>query len=262
MMFGTADERAKLDKNTPPGVQPAYIFLLNNLPPRWRGREHTGRTLVLRDFAGEIFSGEGKYEAIPADQLSFIAEAEVVMLMYSLTDLTPGKSMGVRSMDQLLDNYVISMVRHLAKEKNVDFKIALEKFKQSKRKVIVTLGRADELKDDKKLPPHLSNYLSEDPIDQAVRGTPVEWSEKELGLYLEKLDRASEAIREYLEEYYEDARNMVRKAKDNNIQIEFCLTTSTGPVRLEGGSEARLEPQRILDPLLAALKFGEVPRTA
>ena len=262
MMFGTSEDREKLDKGTPPGIQPAYIFLLNYLPQRWRGRDHTGRTLILRDFAGEIFSGEGKYEAIPPDQLSFIAEAEVVMLMFSLTDLTPGKAMAVRSMDQLLANYVISMVRQIAKEKNLDFPTAQKKFREAKRKVIVTLGRADELKDDNKLPTHLSNYLADDPIDKAIRGDGfVNWSEKEMGLYLEKLDRASDAIREYLEHRYPDAQQMVRIAAQNNIQIKFCLTTATGPVKLSGpASEARLEPQRILDPLLAALKFGEVPR--
>jgi hypothetical protein len=223
-------------------VPEAYILLLHNLPRRWHGSRHTGRTLVIRDFAGEDFQNA----EVPPDRMAFIAASPIVMLQYSLADLEePLMNKANFSIDELLSCYINS--------------IGHANIKKNRTNMIVCLTKADELLKKGKLPPHLTDYLTGDPIAASLKSgrRADHWNEEQFADYMDRMEGASQAIREYLEARHPAAEQMIRLAKGNNINLRFCMTSATGGVDVSTASSGtEWQPLRILDPIFTALEFG------
>jgi hypothetical protein len=234
------------DSTDPTGEQPAYMMLMRQFL-RWRGRGHSGRTLVVRDFAGEHF----KNLTIPADQMRFIKQANTVMMMFCLSDLENVDSNQTQfAMHELLETYISTLRRSGTNVKN------------KRTRVVIVLSQADRMYGSRVLPAHLENYLMSDPIAEAVQ-TPgaKEWDNQRMAEYVEEMSRASDHIQEFLMDRHASARNLRNLANDNRISLKFCITSATGAdVDRQGGKlVGKPVPRRILDPLFSALEFETVP---
>jgi hypothetical protein len=217
------------------GVHEAYIMLMKKME-RWGGR-----TLVFRDCAGENFKDA---TTIPAEQVPFLKRSRTVMMMFSMPDLLSpaGQTDRILSMDELLHSYIRALDRH-----GVDVK-------QERRNLIVVLSKADQMPT---LPEHLQEYLTGDPIWAALSSPrPPYFQAREMALYVEEMDRASQAIREYLDHETDTGHRLIRLAEEHRMRVRFCVLSSLGgPVNQQNRLIEQLRPSRVLDPLFSALEF-------
>ena len=212
---------------TPLGGGEIYMMLLNNME-RWGGR-----TLVMRDCAGEIFDNL----EVPKEQAPFLLNAPTTFMLISLDDL---QDSGGRSMDMLMNNYVNTLMKN-----DVNFK-------KERRKIVVVLTKADRILD---LPPNLRNYLMTDPFWAAVN-SPDEvkpMRAEDMEEYMEAMGRVSDATRRWIERQ-PFGLNFLNLAKSKNIELRFSLISSTGgPVDANNQMSVALAPRRVLDPYFWAL---------
>jgi hypothetical protein len=214
---------------TPLGVHEAYIMLLKNME-RWGGR-----TLVIRDFAGEHFQ---RFE-IPPEQASFLLNAQTAFVMFSFAELSQHPEW---SMDDLLHSYI-----------NTLLKLGVNLRRQT-RNLVVIFSKCDLMHD---LPPHLSDYLLGDELWAAIdgRSPPPVYGATKMAEYMERLNRIDAEIKAWLETT-ENGFKLTRRAADMGIQIRFTIASATGAeVSQENRLSQRLEPRRILDPFFWALEF-------
>lgn len=215
------------------GEQEIYMMLLNNME-RWGGR-----TLVLRDCAGEIFDTM----EVPTEQAPFLLSAPTTFMFISLPDIA---NSGGRTMDLLLNNYINTLMTH-------GFN-----FSKESRQLVVVLTKADIMTD---LPPNLRNYLINDPLWASinVRGYTKQMDAAAMQEYMETLKRVSDAIQDWIKQ---DAAGLafVRMAHRNNIDLRFSIISSTGSdVGEDGNMQENLSPRRVLDPFFWALELQSQP---
>lgn len=251
-------------------TQPSFIIPLRNLPERWRGPGCHGRTLVIRDFSGELFRQIG---SIAPDQFSFLRQSRTLTLMYDLANLISPQPVNVGyTLDQLLSVYCDALMNEPGSGKATN---SVKRIQRMRLNVIVVLSQADKLLNDPRFPSHLAQYLKQDPIADAVAGrlqivdgngtsphdpfggmpasNHAKWPSTTMNEYLEVMGRASDAIQEYLVAQSADAENLVANAKEYGIRLRFALTSAIGEDAAE--SKAIWRPTRILDPLFHALDF-------
>ena len=247
-----AEAQGRLPEPTPLGVDEIYLPILKHVP-RW-----SGRTLVLRDYAGENFE-QFDFEArsnrgLPPQQLQLLVQARVMFLMISLPKLksdalgNPGDGASeenqgpIRSMDELLQSYVTTLLKL-----NVDLK-------QGRRTAIVILSQGDAIDD---LPEHLDNYLQSDPVQTAIhRPSSSGLDAQALAVYMEIMERVSTELQRWIEQK-PGGRQLTTIGRDRNIDFKFTVVSSTGakPVR-KGTVGQPLRPHRVLDPLFWALDLS------
>jgi len=211
------------------GEQEIYVMLLRNME-RWGGR-----TLVLRDCAGEIFDTM----EVPVDQAPFLLNTPTTLMFISLPDIPHSEG---RTIDQLLNNYLNTLMKN-----RVDFG-------KERRKLVCVLTKADLIED---LPKNLRNYLINDPLWAAVntRGAVPQMDNQSMQKYLETMKRVSDAIEAWIQQEAQ-GRTFVRLAKDKNIDLRFSLISSTGAaVDSSGSMLENLSPRRVLDPFFWAVEL-------
>ena len=212
-----------------------YIMILEKME-RWGGR-----TLVSRDCAGELFD----HFEVPVKQVPFLLSAPTTFMLISLPDLmAPGS--GGRGMDDLMTNYLHTLVKHGVNFGNVQ------------RHIVAVLTKADLIDS---LPPNLREYLMSDPIAAIVNTPGFHQGIDGRGMaeYVEKMGRVSRAICDWV---CDDppGMNFVQLARNYNIDLRFSVISSTGD-RLNPGEPltAALSPRRVLDPYFWALELQSVP---
>jgi len=207
----------------------AFIMLLQGME-RWGGR-----TLVTRDVAGENFTSTMQF---PIEYMPYLVHVPVSIMMISLSDLKAEKKQVV---DNLINSYVDTLVRHRPN------------YKSSGLKVIVALSKADKLKSE--LPDELKTYLESDPFN--IRINRNQFVDDEfMNEYMEKLYKASAKIKEWFAETQPGGQMFINKAKRENLSLEFTLVSSTGT---DPGADTKmlvdLNPLRVLDPYFLALDY-------
>lgn len=239
--------RLERQNGLPPGATPkrdrsqneVYITRLQNME-RWGSRQ-----MVIMDQPGENFE---TMEKIPAEEIPYLVGTRTTFMMISLSDIDEARSSGNikggTSIDQLLQNYITTMARF-----NVDLS-------EDRRNLIVVLTKADKLDS---LPANLRNYLELDEVYQAsVQTTDNNLLQGvKLSEYIEKLDRVSKAIEQWLQAdpfpQRLGGRAFVRIARQNNIHTRYTLISATGQDIDQGG--VQIAPRRVLDPFFWALEL-------
>lgn len=223
------EQTGKMPAPTQLAIQEAYIMMLTGME-RWGGR-----TLVLRDVAGEVFD---KLQ-FPLQYTPYLLHVPTTMLMISLDDM---RRKLTQSMDDLMNSYIDTMMKH---DKN---------FKRERRNVVVVLSKADLIHEE--LPANLQNYLVEDPILKAIiTKTNFSMDGSNMQEYMTRLKHVSRAIQDWISQD-PPGQNLIRLAKNNNISLEFTVVSSTGRKAGNSGSmPVQLEPYRVLDPFFWALEL-------
>jgi hypothetical protein len=216
-------------------LQEAYVMLLLGMS-RWGGR-----TLVSRDVAGEVFN---KFQ-FPVEYTPYLLHVPTTFLMVSLHDL---KEFPEKSMDQLMTSFIETMAKY---ERG---------FRKEQRKLVVVFSKADKIFDE--LPFSLQEYLQTDPLLTALNLRQPVQPLTGFGMqrYMENLANVSRQIEDWISE--ESAgRNLIMQARNNNIQLEFTIVSSTG-ADVDTSSNTlgvTLQPTRVLDPYFWALDFQSEP---
>lgn len=229
----TAEKKGTMPEPTPLGQNEAYIMLMEQME-RWGGR-----TLVLRDWAGENF----KDFEIAKTQVSFLKEARTVLMMFSLPDLINAPE---KSLPDLLNSYIHTLLHY-----GVDLK-------RYPRNIIVVLSKADMIDN---LPVSLHNYLMNDPFF-LEQGSAGEQSFDGIAMenYMELLKRESDAVKEWLEHTREGAPTLIRLALRWNMKLVFTIISSTGSIVAKNSQlHGQYHPCRALDPFFWALEFNSTP---
>ena len=225
-------EGGSLPPPTPMGLQDAYIMLLPNMP-RWGGR-----TVVVRDCAGEIFDGL----TIPIEQAPYLLHVPTTFFIVSIPDLRTVEGRK-KELDQLLSTYISTMTKHGVE------------FKSSKRSIVVIFSKADELIAE--LPQKLVRYLENDEILEATksRGPVTEMNHDAMANYMAQMREINEDIKDWITS--DDAGfRLLSLAKDYSIELRFSLISSLGSKPDENNHLATgWQPRRVLDPYFWALDF-------
>jgi len=229
----TAKKKGIMPKPTPLGENEAYIMLMEQME-RWGGR-----TLVLRDWAGENF----REFAIAETQVPFLKEARTVLMMFSLPDLENAPE---KALPDLLNSYVHTLLHY-----EVDLK-------RYHRNIIVVLSKADMIDG---LPDSLRDYLMSDPfgLAQSLSGAQT-FDGIAMEAYMERLKRVSDAIAEWLEHSHEGTYGLIRLARKWDMKLVFTIVSSTGSNVAENSQlPGQFQPCRALDPFFWALEFNSTP---
>ncbi|MCA9397989.1 hypothetical protein KC573_04100 [candidate division WWE3 bacterium] len=220
---GKLPEATQLDRREP------YVMLLHNMV-RWGGR-----TLILRDCAGESFD---KIEVSEADA-PFLLKAPIIFMFISIPDI---QEQNRQSMDMLLNNYINTLV-----SKDVDIQ-------RSKKKIVIIFTKGDLLHD---LPPHLHRYLNNDPIWNAVNreGPTKAFDSDYVEKYVNRMTQINHEIAKWICRDYA-GKSFMNLAQQNNLDLRFSLVSATGSqVGKNGYLKERLRPRRVLDPFFWALEL-------
>jgi hypothetical protein len=238
-----AIEHRRLPRPTPLEVKDTYLCHLLGIP-RWGSR-----SWVVRDVPGEHF----QQFIIPPEQSSFVAKSRMALLFLDLAGhleeagkVAEGRAAGM-TINELLQAYVNSL------------RAQGQSFDQDQgRKVIVVLTKANHLPD---LPDHLRSYLEGDELQQLLltNGNRQRLGDMEMARYMERLDRISTEIREWLRTQ-SGGEALLRYAKLNHIELRFCMIASI-PSGVDSNliPLGQLEPHRILDPIFWALELNRGP---
>jgi hypothetical protein len=211
------------------GDQEVYVMLLRNME-RWGGR-----TLVMRDCAGEIFDTM----EVPVKQAPYLLNAPTTFMFLSLPDLPNSKG---RSIDHLLNNYINTLMKHKVN------------FAKEQRKLVVVFTKADLIQE---LPANLRNYLINDPLWAAVnaRGSVNQLDTLSMAAYVETMMRVSDAVQDWVGQDF-SGKTFIRLAQQKNVDLRFSLISSTGTAVGEDGAMVEsLAPRRVLDPFFWALEL-------
>jgi hypothetical protein len=209
------------------GEQDVYIMLLNNME-RWGGR-----SLVLRDCAGETFDTM----KIDINNAPFLLHAPTTFMFVDYSDMT---ALNGSTVDMLMNNYVNTFMRHD------------KKLKKQNKSVVVVITKGDIISD---LPSQLRRYLIEDPIWAAVtkEGPTNQMYANEVDNYLKKMSLISNQIKEWIGR---DApgKAFLRNAEDKRIDLRFSIISSTG-TPVNDNEPITIAPKRVLDPFFWALEL-------
>ena len=216
---------------TPKENQDIFLIQLNDME-LWGGK-----TLVIRDYAGEYFRGMN----ILSEKVPFLFKAPTTFMFISLPDIY--QSTDGRSMDMLMNAYLTTFLKN-----KIDIK-------PQNRKIVVVLTKADLLEEE--LPTNLLKYLEDDPIWPAIDNTEINTLLDSTSMleYIETMERVNNAIQNWIQQ--EAAGQLfIRLAQRNNIDLKFSLISSTGSeVGDDGNVPQKLEPRRVMDPFFWALEF-------
>lgn len=224
------DARAdgRLPAPTTMGMKDAYIMLLSDMP-RWGSR-----SIVVRDCAGETFQ-EIDFDI---EYLPYLLHVPTTFFVISLSDIKKSDRF-----DDLLTSYIRSMSKN-----NVDFK-------KQKKNIIVILSKADQLSDE--LPPKVMNYLSNDPILDAIQSqdTNSSFGYDRMSKYMNEMEEISVEIENFLQKR-SSGIGFIRNAQAENIKLKFCAVSSLGAKpNPDNTLDMGWQPRRVLDPFLWALEF-------
>jgi hypothetical protein len=229
----TARKKGTMPAPTPLGENEAYIMLMEQME-RWGGR-----TLVLRDWAGENF----KDFEIAETQVPFLKEARTVLMMFSLPDLEKAPE---KSLPDLLNSYIHTLLH---------YKVDLKRYH---RNIIVVLSKADLIDT---LPDSLRDYLISDPFLLATSSSGAQsFDGVTMDAYMERMKRVSDAIVEWLEYSFEGAHGLIRLGRKWDMKLVFTIVSSTGSsVQASSKLLGQFQPCRALDPFFWALEFNSTP---
>jgi hypothetical protein len=225
-------EGGPLPPPTPLGLQEAYIMLLSNMP-RWGGR-----TVVVRDCAGEMFDKL----TIPVEQAPYLLHVPTTFVVVSIPDLRTAEGRN-KKLDDLLISYITTMVRH-----KVDFSA-------SKRSIVVVFSKADEIVAE--LPSKLVRYLENDEILEATNshGAITRMGHDAMANYMAQMREMNEEIKDWVANDVAGLR-LLRRAQEYHIELRFSLISSLGSKPDENNHLATgWQPRRVLDPYFWALDF-------
>jgi hypothetical protein len=213
------------------GEDATYIMQLYGMA-RWGNR-----SLVTRDFAGELFDSM----VISAADVPYLPYAPTTLMMIGPDgDIS---NQGGRTMEQLLNNYINTLLHY-----DVDFLI-------SPRTIIVVLTKADSIPD---LPSSLRAYLLSDPIGTAISTERQRVVLDDAGMtsYIDTMAAISDQIQKWVYDGSAHGKTFIRMAAQRKIELRFTLISSTGAAVQPGiGLMEQLAPRRVLDPYFWALEF-------
>lgn len=120
--------------------------------------------------------------------------------------------------------------------------------------MLVILTKADKLVKAKKLPEEIAKYLSSDPYRhlKQMRRSEIETPFDEYE-YSQEMRRISQMLKNYVMDDVPDGLPLINRIKAKQMNIEFCLTSSTGG---EVSGETELTRFRVLDPFLWTLMLS------
>jgi hypothetical protein len=224
-------ERGIMPQATQVGETAVYIMQLYNMA-RWGNR-----TLVTRDFAGEIFDTM----TISVEDVPYLPYAPTTLMMIGPDGDVSNQ--GGRTMEMLLNNYINTLLLH-----SVDFN-------RSPRAIVAVLTKADTIGD---LPPDLRSYLISDPICAALtnpNNAPL-LDDAAMENYLATMTQVSDRIQAWVYDRSAYGKNFIRTAEQRKITLRFALISSTGTAVPAGQQMSeQLAPRRVLDPYFWALEF-------
>jgi hypothetical protein len=150
-------------------------------------------------------------------------------------------------MDQLMNSYIQTLMKHDPR------------YGSTKRNVIVVLTKADLINHE--LPSAAQSHLADDPIVKALVdvNNAQEMGDKDMEIYMNKLKNISDETKEWVKDL-EGGRTLVALAANENIELRFCLVSSTGGAVDENNRmKISVTPTRVLDPFFWALEFQSKP---
>jgi hypothetical protein len=106
-----------------------------------------------------------------------------------------------------------------------------------------------------KLPPHLWEYLMNDPMAQQKRAElPHRLGGDGIYAYLEELERVSGELRAWISRL-RGGQQMISVAEAFGMDLRFTVTSALGCQSHGAELESQWEPYRVLDPLFWALEL-------
>lgn len=205
-----------------------YIFQLNNMP-RWQNR-----AMIIMDHPGELF----EQWAMPVEDIPFLTSVPTTFMIIGLTDLQEGQRA-----DQMLNIYLETMAKLRVN------------FTRNRRKLVVVFTKADAIAD--RLPPELKSYLMLDTTWGQIRnrGNYAPLIDLNLAQYIERMDRVSEAIKDWVRWEVPGGSMFITLAEQFQIDASYSLISATGHDIDHSDGEVQLSPRRVLDPFMMALDF-------
>jgi len=274
------------DATAPLNLHDNYIYIMqvSNLL-RWGSR-----FFVMMDHAGERFDS---LEEFQPNEIPFLTHRGTTTLMFLSPALLRGSLIGEeaaqlyrekrdaarqelppperkgndfgRSMNDLLTIYIQAMIMHdkhemAAKPKGFVWRVVdntIKQIIQQRRKLVVVLTMSDMLINE--MPEQLRNYLTTDDMwDQIfdrANTTREEINVEFMDRYMDRLERVSNAVREWLRSDLQDigGADFVKNIENNNIEARYTIVSALGhnevslPAELRG-SGSKITPKRVLDP--------------
>lgn len=243
-------------------IRLAYLIQMLRIP-RWGDR-----IMVLRDVPGEHFSSRRR--TIDAVQIPFLANAPSVFLFYDPTKDREGAGSkhdgsgdrhAVDPEDRTIDHIFRAYVMGLQEKAGVEFGPG------NRRKVVVVITKADEIKD---LPLHLKNYLETDEHwdaelrDKNFQSGDSGFTDQSMARYMERLFNVSSELRKWILTQPGGKALIAAAETTNHVELHFCMVSSI-PCGVEWSSEGLeprakwQDPSRILDPIYWALELNSRP---
>jgi hypothetical protein len=225
-------DTGKLPSPSPSGAKDSCLLLLNRIP-KW-----AKAALTIRDCSGDAF----REIDIDLTEATFLPKAPLTFMFFSLEDL---ESSGGYTMDGLMVNYLNTLAKQGAR-------LDLEY-----RKIVVVLTKTDLFWD--RLPDDLLRYIKKEPAWSRCRdeGKAASWcSQADMESYLKEMEEISQSLEGWVCRLAA-GRMFVTLARDQNIEIQLSLVSSTGaaPRTEDNLLPTGWEPSRVLDPLLWALEL-------
>lgn len=212
------------------GEHEVFTMHLRNIAP-WKDI-----TLVLRDLSGEYYDEL----VFPVEVTNFLARQPILYMMLSLPEV-------LRSgydIDELFNNYLhtqrASRSKKLAKP----------------RDMVVILSQADDAIE--KMPRDMQVYLYKDYFNrdsiwnEMQNDTSAIHSEVFIKEHCRTMEQASNYI---LNQLHHQLSPVTALANSSQINLHFCLLSSLGQSANSGNLSHRINPYRVLDPLLWGLKL-------
>lgn len=200
------------------------FFELNHLPIKAGSPAVTGRTLVIFDAAGELFTSAGG----ESEKLNFLPSVSTVWLLVSLKDLASG------SEPVTISELFYSLQTTLQK-------LGTE---SGPSRFVVVFTKADLLSDS--LPESVIKYLLDDPLQGLIRNSATVIRGFSVENYLKEAAKISADLEAFAVEQ-PGGRQFVNLLRRKGVDVSFCAVLTSGAPENEHGA------CRVLDPLFWTL---------
>lgn len=212
--------------------------------------EFGSQCLVAYDVAGQYFGSPNEIK----DE-GFLRSLNAVQNIWFFVDLDAMfQEENVLQINQLLQVYLIGMARM--------------GWSLRDRNIIVIYTKADKYihcrpDEPPYLPEKVSEYYNNDPLMGLLRAKKERIVRKEfqnkpfaMNEYLNEMERISEVLRKYTTEEVPGGQALISLAEEKKLGLEFCIVSSLGTDPSNGTYATQIDPHRVIDPFLWALKMN------
>jgi hypothetical protein len=213
--------------------------------------EFGSHCLVTYDIAGQYFNSPN--EIRDEGYLRSLNAVKNIWFFVALDKMfSPDNTLQI---NQLLQVYLSGMIRMGWSLQN--------------RNLIVIYTQADKYinfgpDDAPYLPDEIRKYYESDPFAGLLRcrhdrNTRKAFQQKpfEMDVYLSEMQQTSDILRQYTIDEVPGGQGLISLAQEKNLGLEFCIVSSLGTDPTNGILPTQVDPHRVLDPFLWALKMNQ-----